>query len=214
MIYNAFISRRIIAKDVNENGGKSLMLSKEEILAYVQQGQAQPGWNVLRPDATYLTKQTLLYGILSLVIIVLGVMFLNQSSLVFVPLGVSDPSNFQMWRYIDIAVLAAFFCICLVIALRNLLELNTLQHQLLVLLPDGFLLKKRNTEQFVAYPGVTGISARASRYGYVTLNIKAVGSNVSYKVQLDGRYGNARALASQIIGAQRQYAKNQRSSLA
>jgi hypothetical protein len=192
------------------------MLSKEQIFSYIQQGQPQSNWLILRPKTSYLIKQAIIYAILAVVVMLLGAYFLSQNSYVFTPYysGTLDAGAFQTWRFIDEAALAIFLLLFVFAALKNLLDLNTIQKQLLVLMPEGFLLKKRNTEQYVAYAGVTTLSARASRYGDVTLQIKAVGSDAIYKVHLDNRYGNARMLASQIVSAQRQYATSQRAGVA
>lgn len=193
------------------------MISKEQVLMYAQQGQSLPGWQVLHPKTSYLVRLAAIFAIMAIVVIGLGVAFLSQNSFVFVPgysVGSLDPAAFQIWRYIDEAFLAILILILIGGASRYALELGTAPNQMLVLTPEGFLLKKRRAEQFVAYAGVTSITARASRYGDVTLNVKAVGGNAIYKVQLDGRYGNARALASQIIAAQRQYAAGQRAPAA
>lgn len=190
------------------------MLSKEEILMYVQQGQAQPGWQVLRPKSSYLVKQIAMYAVLALVFIGFGIYILSNTDFVFGPIGLVDINgSFQTWRYIDQAVVAIGLLIFLWLVVKNVMDLASVQSQVLVLLPEGFLLKRRNTEQRVDYAGVAGISTHAGRYGDVTVNIKAKGGNALYKVQLDGRYGNARMLALQITNAQRQYAANQRANV-
>ena len=189
------------------------MLSKEEILASVQQGLARPDWQVLHPKTSYLVKQALTWAVLAVLVIGFGVYFVSQYSFVFVPFfsgGTLDPSTFQTWRYIDEAFLAAATIIFVWLTLKTLLDLNTIQQQVLVLTPQSFLLKQRRTEQFVAYAGVSSISPRAGRYGDVTLNVKPAGNNALYRVQLDGRYGNPKALASQIVTTQRQYATGPR----
>jgi len=193
------------------------MISKEQVLMYARQGQSLPGWQVLYPKTSYLVRLAAIFGVMAIVVVGLGIAFLSQNGFVIVPGYVSkalDPGAFQTWRYIDEAFLAILILILIGGASRYALELGTAQNQMLILTPEGFLLKKRSTEQFVAYTGVTSITARAGRYGDVTLSVRAVGSNAMYKVQLDGRYGNARALASQIIAAQRQYATGQHSHAA
>lgn len=186
------------------------MPSKEEILMYVQQGQVLSGWQVLRPKKSYLFRQIAIYGLLAIACLAFGGYVISDSTFAFGPIGLADIGSYQTWHLIDEAFLAILFVIFAWVTIRNLIDLASVQNQVLVLLPEGFLLKKRNTEQCVDYAGVAGASARVGRYGDVTVNIKAQGSNVVYKVQFDGRYGNARALASQIVNAQRQYAANQR----
>src|SRR5258708_18723233 len=146
------------------------MLSKEEILAYVQQGQALPEWNVLRPKVAYLTRQALIYGGLAVLIVILIVVFLNQDYSFGYWVGTPDDSTLQTWRYIDLIILGLLFVASLFVSLRNVLDLSTVQTQVLVLMPDGFLLKKRKTEQFIAYAGVTNLSVHAGRNGDVTLS--------------------------------------------
>lgn len=190
------------------------MLSKEEILMYVQQGQAPAGWQVLRAKISYLLKQIATYAVLALVFIGFGIYILSNTDFVFGPIGLIDINgSFQTWRYIDEAVVAIALLLFLWMVVKNLMDLMSAQNQVLVLLPEGFLLKKRNTEQCVDYAGVAGISTHAGRYGDVTVHIKAKDGNALYKVQLDGRYGNAKMLAAQMMNAQRQYAANQRANV-
>lgn len=189
------------------------MLSKEEILMSVQQGQIRPGWQVLHPKTSYLARMAITYSIVAIVVIILGIIFVSQNSYVFTPgfgQGTLDHSSFQTWRYIDEGALALIFLLCAVAALKYVLDLNTLQSQMLVMMSEGFLLLKGKTEQSVAYAGVTSISASASRYGNVTLHIRGTGTKAVYRVQFDGRFGNSRALASQIVSAQRAYASGTR----
>lgn len=190
------------------------MLSKEEILTYVQQGGALPGWQVLRPQMSYLVKQMLIYAILALIFIGFGVYFIGQNSFVIVPFRSSDPLDpgaFQVWRYIDEAILALAIIGFAGLAIKYILEVSTVQSQVLVLMPEGFLLKKRNAEQFVAYAGVSSMVPRINNTGEVTLNIKPAGSTTVYKVELDGRYGKPKVLAPQIVAAQRKYTTDQQS---
>lgn len=191
------------------------MLSKEEILMYVQQGQAQPDWQVLRPSKSYLTKQVLGYAIAAIIFVGIGVYFMGQDSLVIVPKfsGDLDPGAFQTWRIIDIIVLILAILGFAGAAINYMLELNTAQNQMLVLMPEGFLLKKRSTEQFVAYANVSSLSPRIGSGGEATLNIKFAASTTLHQVKLDGRYGKPKELAPQIVAAQRQYAAKQKASL-
>ncbi len=183
------------------------MLSKEEILAYAQQGTPMPGWIVLRPHMAYLARQAIIYGILAIIVVGLGIAFLSQNQFVVTPgygTGTVDPGSFQLWRTIDLIVLALFFCVMAGVALVNVSDLSTVDQQLIVLMPEGFLVKKRRSEQLVAYTGVNSISPRVDRYGRVTMNIRAAQTNALYKVQFDNRYGKSRGLASQIVNAHRQ----------
>lgn len=168
------------------------------------------GWLVLHPKTSYLVRQAIFYAALAVVFIGFGAYVVSQSSFAFGPIGIVELGDIQTWHYIDEAILAIVIVLSVWMMFKNLLDINTVQHQVLVLMPEGFLLKTRGTEQCVSYAGVASIAGRASRYGNVTLNVKPVGSTIIYKVQLDGRYGNAGALASQIVGAQRQYAARQR----
>ncbi|SRR5258708_7097464 len=189
------------------------MVSKEEILASLQIGQVRSDWLVVYAKSGYLLKQAAIFCVLALVILILAVLFISQSSYVFVPMyssGSLDESAFQTWRYIDEAFLFIFFLACLYAAVNYALDLTNLQNQVLVLTSESFLLKKKKTEQFVSYAGVSSIRTLVGRYGGITLHIRAVGNTAVYKVQFDGRYGNARAVATQIVGAQRQYQVAQR----
>ena len=180
------------------------MLSKEEILLYVHQGQALPGWQVLRPKVGYLLRQAIIYTILALAGLIGGILFITQADFVVVAyagLGLSRSA----WHTIDVAVIALFFIVFTGLALMRIVDLNTIQDQALVLMPEGFFLKKRSAEQLVLYSGVSSISPQSDRSGDIKLNIHAAGTNMLASVELDNRYGNARKLAAQIVAAQRQY---------
>jgi hypothetical protein len=205
------LSCRNITIFTDKSGRKNCMLNKEGILAYVQQGQTLPGWQILRPRMGYLARLAIIYAFVAVAVLAFGVYFISQTSFVIVwyaGMGLSD----QTWRYIDEALLAILFVVFAGGALKYMLDINMSHTHVLVLMPDGFLLKKGETEQLVAYSGVTSISSVADRYGNVRLNIKAVGTNVLYKVRFDNRYGKSRVVASQIVAAQRQYAASQKSA--
>lgn len=184
------------------------MLSKEEILLYVRQGQTLPGWQILRPRLGYLLRQIIIYTILALAGLIGGILFITQADFVVVAysgLGLSSST----WRIIDIVFIGVFFVIFAWLALVHMVDLNTIQDQVLVLMPEGFFLKKRSTEQLVLYAGVSSISPHADRSGDVRLRIHEAGTRAFMTIEFDNRYGNARKLASQMVAAQQQYMASQ-----
>lgn len=192
---------------------ESQMLNKEEILLYVQQGQALPGWQVFHPRAGYLLWQTVLYTVLALASLIGGILFITQADFVVVAysgLGISTST----WRIIDITAIGLFFVIFTGLALSRVIDLNTIHEQVLVLMPEGFFLKKRKAEQLIFYAGASSILPRSDRSGDVKLSVHVAGTNTIATVEFDNSYGNARKLAAQIVAAHHQYMANQQPGMA
>src|SRR5258708_3008803 len=122
------------------------MLSKEEILMYVQQGQAQPDWQVLRPNTSYLVKQVLSYAVIALFFLGAGAYVIRQDSFAFGAVGLVNIGSLQTWHTIDEVVVAIGALAFLWLTGKYILDLNTIKNQMLVLLPEGFFLKKRSTK--------------------------------------------------------------------
>lgn len=182
------------------------MLSKEDLLTRVQQGIPDPTWAVIRPKSTYFLGQIAVWLILTLIPIGLTFYYLSvpDHALVLSGASIDSDSALQTWRTFDFILfgLAALgFLSMLVIQILDLLAIG---RQLLVITPEAVFMGLRNKERFVPYANVTSIVPNVQRGGTVKLIIR--GTTGQTTLNLDKRFGQPKALASQIVAAQRQRA--------
>lgn len=180
------------------------MLSKEGLLARVQQGIPDPSWTIVRPKSSYFLGQIVLWLILALLASGVILYYISMPTHALVLMGVSLDSDaaLQTWRTIDFLLfgLAALgFLSGMVI---QILDLLAIERQLLVITPETVFLRLRKREHFVTYTNVTSIVPNVQRDGTVKLIIRA--STGQTTLDLDKRFGQPKALASQIVAAQRQ----------
>lgn len=180
------------------------MLSKEDLLMRVQQGIIDPNWTVARPKSAYFLGQIVLWLILTLIPIGAAFYYMSMPNHALVLSGASIDSNaaLQTWRMVDFIVFGLLALAFLRMLVIQILELLAIGRQLLVITPEGVFMGLRNKEYFVTYANVTSIVPNVQRSGTVKLIIRANTGQTT--LHLDKRFGQSKALASQIVMAQRQ----------
>jgi hypothetical protein len=187
-------------------------MNADNIVTMVQHGQNPPSWQVYRARSAYFRDQILL-GVFILAIVAAGAIYLLANPLIaFVPgydtgSETLDPGSFMTARTIDFVVIGLLLVVGLVYAVNAVRNLSRVQDQVLVLMPDGFLL---GTNTPVVYPFATmqALTARSYR-GTITLTITKSATRSIQRVRLDGRFGNARQLAGQIMSLRNAYLRAQ-----
>jgi len=180
------------------------MLSKEDLLMRIQQGTPEPNWTVIRPKSSYFLGQIATWLILFLLPIGATIYYLSapDHALVLTGASIDTDSALQTWRTIDFALFALLAAGFLAMLVVQVLDLLARERQILVLTPEACLIMLRNKDYFVAYANVTSIVPNVQRGGNIKLSIKA--DNGQTTLELDNRFGKAKALALQIVAAHRQ----------
>lgn len=185
------------------------MVNGEAIVAQVRQGAWPQHWQVFRARTSYFLRQVFFMALL-LVIAVVGIVYLlGHPNEVFTidyvgsSDGTIDPGAFSIWRVVDFALLALFLVGFAAYAVLMLVQLTGASEQVLVLFPEGFVVKNGPTRAF-AFAQIRTISATRYR-GVLNIRVVAVDGR-SFRVRLDGRFGSTKQLGQRILTARSQFA--------
>ncbi|HEX6800677.1 MAG TPA: hypothetical protein VF116_23395 [Ktedonobacterales bacterium] len=183
------------------------MMDSNAIIGQVQSGAAPANWQVLRARRGFFV-QGAIGGIVLAVFAAAAAVYLFATGTV-VGYGLNDQTPngvLTFWFIADMVVLAAIVVIGIVFCINRLVTLGSTESQLLVLMPQGFVMR-------------LGSSAKATRrvsYQQIATMVPTVRrGNVSLVMQtrdgrkvtlpLDGRFGKPRPLAQQIQGMHAAY---------
>lgn len=178
-------------------------LNADAVLTAVQQGHAPAHWQVLRARVGYHVRQ-ILGGVFLLLLGFVGVLILlaNPDSAYLPGSGgnnVLDPGPFAAARTFDFVVLAIVLLVSLGLSAFAASQLATVRDQMLVLMPEGFVIYARKPMAY-DFAGIQAMTARNNR-GTITFNVTPVGGGRSQTFRLDGRFGNAKEIATRILSA-------------
>jgi hypothetical protein len=185
------------------------MMNGEAIAAQVQQGAFPAHWQVWHARASHFIRLAILSAII-LIGAAIGIMYLlNNPNQAFTigavgspDTGSLDPSAFSNWRVADFVILGFFLLFCAGYLVFLLAQSVQAKEQVLVLFPEGFVLKTGQTRAF-AFANIRSISASSYR-GVVNLRIVASDGR-KFSVRIDGRFGKAKPLAQRILAARNQF---------
>ncbi|HZS77776.1 MAG TPA: hypothetical protein VFA41_14275 [Ktedonobacteraceae bacterium] len=177
------------------------MIDGPMVVAQAQHGQVPPYWQVFRGKRSHFYNQAIAGLIVLLIAAGLAFYLYANPNIAIVP-GYSSggdlaPDSFNLYRmgdYVFVAVLAALGIFYLI---KSLVESDRATSQMLVLMPQGFVIHKKTSEAYVfsAYSSIKAVNNRGS----INLQLYPVNSKKATRVTLDGRFGNPRQLAQLII---------------
>ena len=183
------------------------MINAEAVVQQVRAGATPADWQVMRAKSSFFVWSAI-GGIVFtfLAVVAAGYLFLTGT---FVGIGVNDqtPDNVAFfWFIVDMVVLAAVAIGGIVFAILRARDLGSVNEQMLVLMPDGF----------VKRAGVGPKGTFSATYANIARLTPAVRNGTQYldavtpdgrrvSVELDGRFGNAKKLARQIAGQHAHY---------
>ena len=183
-------------------------MNAESIATMARQGQNPPAWRVFRARSGFFRNQILL-GVFILALGVVGAVYLLANPLTaFVPGFGSgsqplDPGPFMVARTVDFVVILLFVVAGIVAAVNAVRNLTRAHEQVLVLMPEGFVL---STKSSVAYLFAAMRELSASSYrGTITFTITDAATRQRQRVRLDGRFGNARQIAALVLAQRTDY---------
>ncbi|HET8908263.1 MAG TPA: hypothetical protein VFN11_15005 [Ktedonobacterales bacterium] len=183
-------------------------LNADAVMQAVRQGYVPDSWRVYHGRVGWQVRQ-MLGGLL---ILLLGfsaaVYLLLNPDVAFVPGAAGDSisieaGQFTVARTVDFAVLALFLLVGFVISVASASRLPTIRGQTLVLMPAGFVLNLKKPTAY-AYGAMQALNARNHR-GTISFNITPVGNARRQVLRLDGRFGNAKQIATQILMARNEW---------
>jgi hypothetical protein len=154
----------------------------------------------------------MLFGGIALVLIGLaaaGFLVLNPDFVVGYR-GVVDASGLYMfWRLVDFALCGAIAAGGGVMIRGAVNGMVTLDHQLLVLLPEGFVMQKGSSSKTMAAVAYASVNTPRVivRNGTVYLVASRTDGRGAVNMELDGRFGPPKQIAKRIIEAHSMYAR-------
>ena len=183
------------------------MIDANAVIQQVKAGAAPASWQVIPARGSFFMWNA--FGGVALMIgAVAAAIYLFLSGTI-VGIGVNDqtPDNVAFfWFIVDMLILAALAIGGVVFAIRRALAINSADEQMLVLLPEGFVKRTGTPEKdtlAVNYANlITATPAVRNGSQYLDVQTKA-GKRVS--IEIDGRFGNAKALVRQISGQHAHY---------
>lgn len=201
---------------IHGHAGKgNTVIDANAAIQQVRSGTAPPSWQVLRARPTFFMWSAI-GGVVFTLAAIAAAIYLFVSNTV-VGIGVTDqtPPNVALfWLIVDMLVLAACAVIGVVSAVRHVRRLGSASEQMLVLMPEGFVLRRGTTEKDVTtinYQRIATMTPTAKN-GAMVLAMTIAGSGKRAAVTLDNRFGPAKKLASEIAGTHAHYVSTARAS--
>lgn len=118
------------------------------------------------------------------------------------------PELHALWRTIDFIVVDFVILIFLSFLSSEIWKLSTVHKQVLVLLPDGFVMQKgatRKSMTVIHYGAISEITAGVRNYTWFLVMPRADGYG-TITLELDGRFGPPSEISEILEQAHRQYA--------
>lgn len=184
------------------------MLDSNTIVTQVRAGTAPGTWQVLRPNRSYYVSGALGGFVLAIGAIAAAVYLFVSGTIV--GYGVSESSSdgyLTVWFFIDMLVLLGFLIGGIALTIGRIRAMGTMDEQMLVLMPDGYLLRKGPGEKdtaLVSFERMAPVQVSISN-GEVFLLAQQVSTNKTLKLAMDSRFGKPKLVAQQILALYGQY---------
>lgn len=186
------------------------MIDGEAVMQQVRQGAAPSYWHVLPAKqshfigniAGYTVGALLAFGLLLYLIV-------DPGFVIGLKGAVNVESLHNLWRTVDFVVAGIAILACLFLVFAGVRNLGTVNQQALVLLPEGFVMQKgvgKKTMTVIEYGAITGLTTSVSNGSWSLVMPRANGKG-AVKLDLDGRYGAPKQIATMLQEARAQYAR-------
>lgn len=185
------------------------MIDGEAVLQQALQGAAPPNWRVFPAKQSHFMGNIVGY-IIGVVLLLGFIVYLAANPDVAITLqGSSDaPNVIQFWRTVDFVVAGVAAVGCIVLLVSSVRSLGTLNRQALVLLPEGFVMRKgveKKTMSVIEFGAISGIATSVSNGTWSLVMPRANGKG-TIKLELDGRFGAPKQIAKMLEEARSQFA--------
>lgn len=184
------------------------MIEPNGVLHQARAGMAPPYWQVLRAKPGYFLLGAFGYAVLAFASIAAAV-YIVLSGTVF-GYGINDGTPdgvLNFWFIVDLVFLALVLIAGIVLAVGRLLRLRGVGEQMLVILPEGVVIRRGfgPTDLWsFNFPNIRQVTWNI-RKGQVYLTFLSAKDTRVVHYTLDGRYGNPKKVAQQIQNAHAQY---------
>lgn len=187
------------------------MLDPNQVLQQVQQRTNPPDWQVLPAKQSHFIQS--LFGGIALILIGLaaaGYLLLNPDFVIGLR-GLVDLDSMQtVWRIVDFVLCAAIVASGGVLIRGAVAGMATQDQQMLVLMPDGFVMQKGNTSKTmsaIAYANVRSPQV-VVKSGTTYLMMARANGQGALRLEVDGRFGPPKQIAKRIVEAHQLYARS------
>ncbi len=183
----------------------------DAVMQQVQQGTAPSYWRVFPAKLSHFIWSVLGYAVGALLL--LGFIgFLNITPGFAISFGSSSdaPSAIQFWRTVDFVVAGVLAFCCVALFVVSIRSISSVKQQALVLLPEGFVMQKgagKKTMTVIHFGAITGVGTSVFS-GTWSLVMPRTNGKGTIKVELDGRFGAPKNIATILQAAHMQYANS------
>jgi hypothetical protein len=182
------------------------MLDANAIMMQVGAGTAPSTWRVLPARTGFFIGGAATFGVAGLAALGFIAYLIIGGHIFYYGAAPTDAQGEQTWQIIDVVVSLAVAALFLGVSIMRLVGLGSVSQQMLVLLPEGFVVSTSKGAQSYSFANMNGISGTAARDGSVTLSMRRADNGKQMRFALDGRYGTPKTIAGSIMAAQGQYA--------
>lgn len=181
------------------------------VVAMARQGQVLPGWQVYRGQPSFHARQIVLAILIALIGCAGAAYLLTNPQIAIVPGYSSDTTTldtgpFAAARAFDFVIIGLLLAGGIWYAIAHAVQISSAASRVLIVMPEGFVVSIKRPIAY-SFAGMRSVSA-SSFQGAVTLSITDAARRGKQRVRLDGRFGNARQLAGQIIAARESYMRS------
>jgi hypothetical protein len=189
------------------------MIDSNAVVQQASTGMAPPSWQVLPARRSFFMSSALI-GVVFTLGAIAAAIYLLLSGTIF-GIGVNDqtPNNVAFfWFIVDMVLVAAFAIGGIIFAIVRLRGLGSLNQQMLILMPEGFVMRRGTTPKDVTTVNFERVATMTPsvQSSAVVLVMQLAGSGQRAKVELDNRFGPAKKLANEIAGMHAHYVTTQR----
>jgi hypothetical protein len=185
------------------------MLDANTIVTQVRAGTGPASWQVLRPQPSYF-MQGAIGGVVLLVAAVAAAAYLLLSgTVVGYGLGNQTPEGvLTFWLIADLVVLVILAVGGIALLIGRLRAMGTMDEQLLVLTPEGYLMRTGAGDKQTALVDFQRIAPvqMAISNGTVYLLCQQRNTGRTIKQEVDSRFGKPKIVAQQILALSGQFA--------
>jgi len=182
------------------------MLDANAIMMQLGAGTAPPTWRVLRARAGFFIGGAAVFGVLGLATLGFIAYLIIGGHIFYYGVAPTDANGELIWQIIDVVVALALAAIFFGVSIMRLVGLGSASQQMLVLMPEGFVVVTPKGAQSFPFANINGITGAATRDGSVMLTMRRADNGKQMRFSVDARYGAPKTIAGSIMAAQGQYA--------
>lgn len=181
------------------------MFDKDTVLTQAQTGSVPSEWRVLRANRTYFYQSAAL-GFVVAILAVVAAAYLFVTGTV-VGYAVVNGNTAGFWQIVDFVALLLFLVGGIAYGTQRLRALGSVEQQMLVITPEGFVMRTGAAEKNVRQVSFSAVKAlhTSIQNGTVYLVVQPMSGGKSVKVELDKRFGKPKTVATQIAGMYAQF---------